>query len=172
MLKIAQNGHFWSFFDCFRLPRAMKNIFKSQNRLHCIGDKSGQLFEVKNCQSNVRQGRQWAPKCKILAFKSLTLILILKAFPNSNFKFRPIFWKFRGLSFTSVFTRSRHFDSFRAKNRLEKVHIPKIAKNVKNSKKIFLLKKVQNMSKHVSLNKFFDINQKWRSFRPANFWKT
>ena len=104
-------------------------------------------------------GRQRAPKCKILAKKSekrQTLSPILNGFPLSNFKFRPIFGKFRGLSFISVISRNRHFHSFRAKNRLQKSHFQKSPKMTKNSKKIFLLKMVPNMPKHVSLKEFFE----------------
>ena len=137
---------------------------------------SGRLLVTTNRPANGSKMSHRSQKSHFGPKNPQTLSPILKAFPWSNFKFRPIFRKLRQLSFSNIDTRSRQFHSFRAKNCPQKEQLAKNRQNLKKFDFHFWSKMVGNMLKRALLVKFLSKNWFWKnpSYRTfkclRNFW--
>ena len=129
--KIAQNRGFCLFLAYFLHPSPWKKIVQYKNRYQCKAPNSRRLLVAKTCSASGTKWPQMSQRPHFCSKTWPTLFPFLRAFPWSNFKFRPIFWKLRELSFTVVETRNRHFYSFRAKNRAQKEQLAKNRQNLK-----------------------------------------
>ena len=149
---MAKNG---PFLGGFWPPKNKGKTVQSQNRFQHRVPTSGQLLVATTRPASGSTLVTVVPKVTFWSQNVPTLSPFLRAFPSSNFKFRPIFGKLRELSFTVVDTRNRHFHSIRAKNRPQKEQLAKISKN---SIFIFWPKMVGNVSKRALQVKFWRKN--------------